>query len=306
MIDQEIIKLRANLSKTAKIEVELERLSGKNLTWEQLTGLTLGGGLFSSLRLVVIEQFDACDLEDREADFERLISQLPESTHLVLVQPKAFTATNKIGQVVKKHAQMREFQPFTKWQEAEVAGWITRYVESKGKTIAPDALELLPEIAGNDLRSLSSELEKIITYAGDKKQLSLEDVEAVASLGEVDIFNFTEALKDKNAPAAFGFLERLLKNKEDPVKIIGLLASQFRFLAKLKSLAETTKDQSDLINKMGARPYAIKKGMQQLSRFSKDELAKILELLHVSDLKMKTGKVPQLNLELLAGEICRK
>ena len=76
LIDQEIIKLRANLSKTAKIEVELERLSGKNLTWEQLTGLTLGGGLFSSLRLVVIEQFDACDLEDREADFERLISQL--------------------------------------------------------------------------------------------------------------------------------------------------------------------------------------------------------------------------------------
>ena len=304
LIENEIRAIRNKIEQANSGGIVFEDWSSADLDWEKLVNLTLGGGLFSSTNLLIIRDFDELDLEEREEEFIRIISGLPDSSFLILVQHGA-PKSGALNTAIKSKAEIKEFQPFNKWQESDIANWIGKLFESKGKKITPDAVELLAEVVGSDMRLLGQEAEKAITYAGTNNQITYEDVAAVVSEGELDVFNLSEALKEKNSKDCIYFLSKALKNSEEPTKILGLLASQFRSLVMLSSIKNETKDTYAISQKLGMKPFVVNKNLNLLSRFKPDELRGSITLMHEADLNIKSGKDPKITLEMLVTQICR-
>lgn len=91
--------------------------------------------------------------------------------------------------------------------ERDVARLIDTAVRDAGKTIGNDARELLVSLLGSDRLASRTELEKLIVYAGDKKQIDYDDVvEAIAdssALALDDVVDAAAAGDADEAVAAF-------------------------------------------------------------------------------------------------------
>lgn len=213
----------------------------------------------------------------------------------------------KLFKVIEKLADVREFKPYAEWEQEKLESWIIRKVNSSGKKIGGGAAELLMDISGASLRALSSEIDKLVTYVGDRGSIEESDVKAVASSGEISAYSLVSALRDRNTHSSIEALTRLIRDNVEPVPLIGLMASQFRMLLQVKSLKDARLSPSQISQRLGANPYFVRKCSENSHHYSLAEMKNILELLHNADLKIKTGYgSPRSILEMTIIEILSK
>jgi DNA polymerase-3 subunit delta len=181
-----------------------------------------------------------------------------------------------------------------------------RRVKAAGKKIGSHAARLLLEISGRDLRSLSSEIEKLATYVGEREMIEKEDVEKLASSGEIISFSLLNALREKNLSRALEVYAGLVRNKEEAVPLLALLATQFRMLLQVKSLQNRRMDSYAIAKELKSSPFFVKKSLEAASHFSLEELLQSLDLLHEADIKLRSGENQTGIMELLFAELCKK
>ena len=110
-----------------------------------------------------------------------------------------------------------------------------------GKFIDNDGAQLIAELLGTNLNSLSTELEKLVLYVGDKKEITDHDVATmVGNITIVDNFKMVNLLSNKqSSKAMYMLLQVLNSNQERPEMLLGLLKWQFKRLYSIKkSLSE--------------------------------------------------------------------
>ena len=94
--------------------------------------------------------------------------------------------------------------------------------------------------AGDDLRGLQQELEKLVLFVGERPAIRAQDIEEIfADHGEGWIFDLTRALGDRNAAGALSQLARLLAQGEHPLRLLGTVASEVRRLFSARQLLDT-------------------------------------------------------------------
>ena len=118
-------------------------------------------------------------------------------------------------------------------------------------------------------------------------------------------FALTEALKEKNAEKALRLLRNQLGHGEDPVKVLGLIAWQYRILWEVKYYQTQKIRTQEIAKRMGAKPFLVEKASQYTKKFSQATLRKGLKNLLETDRELKTtGKDPQGSLESLLLKLC--
>ncbi|MCX5726761.1 MAG: DNA polymerase III subunit delta [Candidatus Saganbacteria bacterium] len=177
-------------------------------------------------------------------------------------------------------------------------------VKGEGKSIGSHAARLLMEISGKNLRALYSEIQKLVTYIGEKHAIEEQDVKAIASSFGIGVFSLLGALRNKDIKTALHSVSMLLRNREEPVKLLGLLATQYRRMLEVKSLMGSSRDYREIAQVLNANPYFVRKCGEGAENFSLGELVKDMELLHNADLKLKKGSPGGLTFELLVLELC--
>lgn len=190
------------------------------------------------------------------------------------------------------------------------------------KTMEPQAREMIVARAGDELRGLSQELDKLLLFVGERPVIRAADVEAiVADRGEAWIFDLTRAIGDRNAGAALAQLSRLLGQGEHPLKILGTIAAEIRRLLSARQLLGTElarlwkhgmayqqfqqnvlKDGAPLLTR---NPYADYMCFQRAERFSLSELSVYMDGIFEADLRLKSsGSQPRLVMEKLILGMC--
>jgi DNA polymerase-3 subunit delta len=112
---------------------------------------------------------------------------------------------------------------------------------ASGKTLTPGARRLLRERTGFDLRTVAGCMEKLTAFAGDRKRITEEDVDAVVDRTRKDpLYAFTDAVTDRNAEGALRLLRSLLRDGEGghPLQLLAAMVNQFRRLMAVKGAAE--------------------------------------------------------------------
>lgn len=200
--------------------------------------------------------------------------------------------------------------------------FIDQELMASGKKIDFAARELILSKAGDDLRSLRQELEKLILYVGHQPTVHVQDVETIfLDQAEGWIFDLTRLLASRDATGALAQLGRLLSQGEHPLKLLGALAGEVRKLLCARQLIDgelrgrwrrgMTYNQfqqyvlSQATTLLTRNPYADYMCFQKAETFAGKELLSYVRLIHDTDLSLKsTGNNPKLIMERLVLHMC--
>lgn len=231
------------------------------------------------------------------------LEQPPDYTVLVLVVPEGKLDERKnIVKKLKKQAVMIPCEPL---QGMDLVKWLQARAKEFGVSLPPKSAEKMVEYIGNDLQTLHQELEKMSTYTGQGGTIVEQTVELLGSRSlEQDIFTLVNRVVEVKLEEAYRVLHDLLRGGEEPIKILSLLARQFRLMLLAKTLKARGYGQQQIASALKVHPYAAKLAEQQGSRFSEKQLRGILSLLAEEDYRMKSGQVDKvLSLELFLSRL---
>ena len=309
----------------------LEELEGEEVTIDTIVDIANTLPVFAEKRLVIVKnapfllsgkkkkQEDG-EAEDKEYprkptthisisenQEKRLLQYLADpliSTCLVFWQKGSVNKNRKIYKaIVAGKGQVLNFNPL---KGRDLNNWLVSEVHRMGKVIEPRAVEYISFNCGNQLRDLHNELEKLGLYSVEEKTITLAMAQKVVTKSsEGNIFNLVDNLSQKKVEEAMKELGTLLAIGEPPVRIIFMIARQFRLLLLVKDLKMRGYYEKEIATELALHPYVASKILKQVHHFSFIELERNLELIWESDLGMKSGLNQELTLENLVIVLSR-
>ncbi|MCM3566551.1 DNA polymerase III subunit delta [Neobacillus mesonae] len=227
-------------------------------------------------------------VEHNLSRFETYLQNPAPYTVLVVSAPyEKLDERKKITKELKRKAEVIEAK---KLNEHELKKWIDSQVKSRGLAIDADAVERLLQLVGTNMFMISSEIEKIALYAADEQKIDLKLVEKLTAKSlEQNIFTLIEKVVQRRLDEALRIYYDLLKQNEEPIKILALLAGQFRLIYQVKELSRKGYGQQQIAGYLKTHPYRVKLALGQAGRFTDEELVNLIALLADADYKMKTG-----------------
>jgi DNA polymerase-3 subunit delta len=181
-------------------------------------------------------------------------------------------------------------------EESEAVRWIGEYCQSRGVEIEADGARELVDALGGDMMMISNELEKLILYVGEKKRITLGDVETmVLAAKQRSLYELTDAISSKDRVRALEVLDAILSTGDGDEAAIGhlyMLARTFRQM--LVILERNVRDQRALWAALwqGFRvpPFAAEDIIRQARRYkSKRELTSAIRLVAKADLALRSN-----------------
>ncbi len=181
-------------------------------------------------------------------------------------------------------------------EEGEAVRWLGEYCTARGLKIDADGARELVDALGGDMMMVSNELEKLILYVGEKKKITLGDVETmVLAAKQRSLYELTDAISAKDRVRALEILDGLLSTGDGEEAAIGhlyMLAKTFRQM--LVILERNVRDQRMLWAALwqGFRvpPFAADDIIRQARRYkSKRELTRAIRLVAKADLALRSN-----------------
>lgn len=157
----------------------------------------------------------------------------------------------------------------------------------QGITFEPGAAEDLAESVAADLQRLKTEIEKLATYAGDRKTILRHDVALmVISEKAATVWEFADLLATRRSKTALEFLERLLRDGEEPLSMVGALAWMYRKLIEASELSDSWQAARSLQMPHDKAQAAIRNARQ----ITRPRLLAGLRALQRADDRLKSGE----------------
>src|SRR5216683_930269 len=181
-------------------------------------------------------------------------------------------------------------------EESEAVRWIGQYCTMQAVKMDADAARELVDSLGGDMMMISNELEKLILYVGEKKRVTLGDVETmVLAAKQRSLYELTDAISARDRTRALEMLDAVLSSGDGDEAAIGhlyMLAKTFRQM--LVILERNVRDQRMLWAALwqGFRvpPFAADDIIRQARRYkSKRELPRAIRLVAKADLALRSN-----------------
>ncbi|WP_027417692.1 DNA polymerase III subunit delta [Aneurinibacillus terranovensis] len=240
--------------------------------------------------------------ESSEHNLDSLLNYLnnpPDYTTFILEVPEEKLDERK--KTVKALLKNSVVVPFMPLKDDELVHWISRRAAKHNASVMPEAARMLITMTGGDLRRLNQEIEKMATYVGEGETITPEVVGLLGSRQlEQDVFRLVDQVARLQLENAMRIYYDLQMNKEEPLKILTLLARQFRILLQIKILQPKGYSPQQMASMLGVHPYVAKLAAEQSRLFSELALKRIIQKLAEEDYRIKTGQIDKtLALELI-------
>ena len=175
--------------------------------------------------------------------------------------------------------------------------------KEQGVEFEKGAAEELAESVGGDLMRLKTEVDKLATFAAERKIVRRQDVAAlVVSEKSATIWEVADFLAARQPQKALEFFERLLREGEEPVAMLGAMAWMYRKLIEATEVRAANGFQA--ARALGMRPEQAELAIQCARKISKERLLDGLRALHEADDRLKGGaKDPHSVMEFLVWQL---
>ena len=162
---------------------------------------------------------------------------------------------------------------------------------------------LLKDYVDNNYNRALNEVEKLKLYKQDDKVINSDDIKLVVSKSfDGNIFSLIDAVNKKDKVKVFSIFYELVNN-DDEIKIISILANNYRLIYKIKVLCKDMLDD-DVIKRLKLHPYRFKLLKEQGYNYTEDDLLNYLKELSELDIKIKSGAIDKrLGMELFLSKI---
>ncbi|HVO30199.1 MAG TPA: DNA polymerase III subunit delta [bacterium] len=171
----------------------------------------------------------------RSADQERFLAFLKRPVETTTVLLTATKIDRRTG-FAKALEGLKQVWRFRKLEQAELVRALTAAAKKSKKTLDPAGAEEMIRRAGEDLRLLLTELDKLVAFVGDAERIGEDDVAlATAGAGMSDVFEYADALGRGDLATALDRLQTVLDAGTSAFELIGGLAWHFRTMLRAKT-----------------------------------------------------------------------
>ena len=181
--------------------------------------------------------------------------------------------------------------------EADAIRWLTAEAEKLQVRFDPDAARELADALGADMMLIASEFEKLLLYAGEKKRITLGDVETmVLAAKQRSLYELTDAISAKDKPRALMLLQGLLNasdgGEDSAIGHLYMLARTYRQMTVIleKNVRDSRAIWQALWQGFRMPPFAAEDLIRQARRYeSRHELTRALRLIARADLELRSS-----------------
>lgn len=203
----------------------------------------------------------------------------------------------KITKTLKKTSKLAKVEQMS---EQEIKNWIKNKLHENFKDIKQDALDLFIELTGINFNIVSQELEKIILFLGERTTINKKDVEEIINRSlEQNVFLLTEYIQKGEKYKAIQLIKDLIVMKEEPIKLLALITSNYRLYYQCKILSRKGYSGQQIAKTINVHPYRVKLALNQVKHYQLTHLLNIIDQCAETDYKLKSSYLDkQLILEL--------
>ncbi len=300
-VDDALRIVRERVLAGAIVEFNHDRALGKEVTCDAVVSLARTLPTMASRRLVEVHDADGL----AEGGLERLEAYLAaplKESALVFVFGQ-MDARGKLVKALKKHkAHLMRFEhPREKDMPALVRLRARRY----RLKLSHDAVEAVAVTVGTDLVLLDRALEKLALVA-EGREATLEDVsEHVADTHLEDAFGLVRALADGNRKLALRTLSALEQSRDEPLRLLGLVAWQLRRSLRARAILDDGGTESDVGNAFNLYPNRARELVSAARRLDRATHEKRLLRVLTTDRALKQSRGSSWRwMERLVLELC--
>jgi DNA polymerase III subunit delta len=294
-VDRAVDRLRARFAEDA-----VERYSAAELTGDDAVAACNALGLFAGDgRLIVVDSAEAWKAADAKAIAAYLKAPVPGTT-LALVAG----ALKKDAPLAKAVAGKGDVLLWDVPQRGQQR-WIAEQFELHGAKAEPEACRALLELVGDDLYELSTEIDKLATWAKAGEAITVAQVEElVPARAETTNFALTDAWGSRDVAGVLFASEALLERSGDPhsktiPRVVGTLTNHVSRIQSCQKLEAEGVSAKDAAARLRQHPYYVGKLYAQARNFTPDELRDATVRLASLDHALKGGSrlAPELELD---------
>lgn len=302
-------------------DLNTTRLSADEVTADALRFACEAAPFLADRRAVVVDRFFSRSRRGRAAkakaseqesepkviaEVAEYLTQVPANTLLVFVESDAPPKTGAVAKALEA-AQVKQ-QFFPTLAGAPLVRWTKARVKSAGGEIGDQAAVMLATFVGGDLRTLSNEIQKLVSYAGPGRAIDPEAVQLLVNQAqEVNVFALVDAVGHGQRKKAVTALHRLLAAGERPERIMGMLSRQVRLLLQARDGLDRGEAPDPLGKALGLSGFPLRKILEQARLFTVPTLVRMHQLTLQTDVSAKTGQQdPSLALDVLVAELTER
>ncbi|MBM4422987.1 MAG: DNA polymerase III subunit delta [Chloroflexi bacterium] len=304
-IAERVAALKAEMGDPSTASLNIAELDGKAMSLPDLRGVCDALPFLAAQRLVIVrgllarltgkaEEGDDSPTVSAQDFIDGLIEyfeSLPETTSLVFVESKTINEKSRILKAASK-APGAEVARADAPKGGELIKWIGRRAKASGGEFTPAGAEALAAAIGDEPRSLSTEIEKLLAFVNWSRPVEPRDVEQLTpAAGEAIIWDLVDALGARNAQLAIGKFHTLLAMpSQDQFAIFGMIVRQFRMLLQTKEILENGGNVAEVMRTLDIKSsFPAEKYVKQCRNFTLAQLESVYHQLLELDLALKTG-----------------
>lgn len=171
--------------------------------------------------------------------------------------------------------------------------YIISYLNSNGFKFSKLLSTYLINRCGNNIDNLTNELDKLMLYKMDNKEITKDDINLLTNENIDDtIFDLVGAIIKKDTNKAIKLYNNFVLDGMDASQIINMLASQIRLLFQVKRLYNQGKSNDEIAKILEFKSvYRVKYLLSDSYYYSEDDLLKYLSKLADLDHDIKLGLI---------------
>lgn len=184
----------------------------------------------------------------------------------------------------------------------KIPEWVNNYVKARGHSIDMKATQMLADFIGNNLSSLSNEIDKIIINLKEKATIDAGLIQRFVGISkEYNAFELQKALAIKDVVKANRIVNYFEANpKSNPiVLIIGVLYTYFAKLLQVHHAKD--KSEKNIASLLQLHPFLVKEYMIAVRNYPAHKIMENIHHLRVADLHSKG-----VNANIEQGQILRE
>ncbi len=214
---------------------------------------------------------------------------------------KGKTSVDKRSKLYKAITKCGLAVEFTPPDEQMLRTWVLSKLGSEKIQITGGAADTFMRMVGNNMSHISTETEKLISYAGHGGSVRTEDVQALTSeILEGKIFRMLDLISQHDRKGALELYDDLLQLKEPPAKILILMMKQIDKLLLVRSILDHGGSIARVMDVLGQSRWQADNVIRQARGFSQSALREAVEEGTRMQEKAQSGQIDmRLGLELL-------
>ncbi len=268
---------------------------GKKIEVGPLIELAETMPFFAERRIILVE--DSGFFKNKCDQLADYMKRAPEYLHMIFVEDQV-DKRSRMYKVVGKIGRVAEFAVQS---EKILMRWALGIFSKGGRKITQRDMELFMATVGTDMGNIYQEAEKLLCYTMGRDRICAQDIEAVCVPRIANkIFDMVRAVSERNQKKALDLYEDLLALKEPPMRILYLLARQFRQLMQTKEMLKEGRGQQEISKTLGIPSFAAKNCIRCAQGYPDGELRRAAEDFACAEEDVKTGRLGDvLSVELL-------